>query len=131
MELDNDKNNRDMNETQQNGFHLFPVSAHTSGEGLPYAPVDWPQPGDMWRWKVGNRVAASGYFMDRYLYLPKRLQIKSKRRTFASKLSVEQYLVCTFPDADAEAFFASFSWKVPSRKPSEIKGSLLVIILVS
>ncbi|KAL3727216.1 hypothetical protein ACJRO7_032031 [Eucalyptus globulus] len=95
---------------------LLPILCE-SGEGLPYAPEDFPLPGDKWRWRVGKRVAVSGDYKDRYLYLPKRLQCQdqSLRRPFASKLSVERYIRTTFPNVDVDAFFNSFSWKVPSK----------------
>ncbi|KAA8548649.1 hypothetical protein F0562_000333 [Nyssa sinensis] len=66
---------------KENGFHLYPVSFADSGEGLPYAPIDWPDPGDNWRWKVGKRIS------------------------------------------NVDAFFASFSWKIPSKMLSETKGN--------
>lgn len=96
---------------------LLPILCNESGEGLPYAPEDFPLPGDKWRWRVGKRVAVSGDYKDRYLYLPKRLhcQDQSLRRPFASKLSVERYIRTTFPNVDVDAFFNSFSWKVPSK----------------
>ncbi|CAA2985026.1 Hypothetical predicted protein [Olea europaea subsp. europaea] len=31
---------------KENGMPLYPVSLYYSGEGLPYAPEDWPYPGD-------------------------------------------------------------------------------------
>ncbi|XP_059294075.1 protein OBERON 2 [Lycium ferocissimum] len=105
--------NGDTPSTNENGLHLYPVSANDSGEGLPYAPVDWPSPGDKWAWKVGKRIASAGYFLDRYLYLPKRL--RGKRSVFASRLSVEQYVRSEFPSVDVNEFFASFSWKIPSK----------------
>ncbi|KAL8100209.1 uncharacterized protein LOC141687535 [Apium graveolens] len=127
MEIDNGENNGGAPEITKNEFHLYPVSAQASGEGLPYAPVDWPEPGDKWRWKVGKRVRSNGYYMDRYLYLPKRLQAQRKGRTFASKLSVEQYLQSN--GADVKAFFNSFSWHIPSgdlpAKKEEHSGSEL------
>lgn len=128
MEIDNDENVRGASEISKNGLYLYPVFAQASGEGLPYAPVDWPEPGDIWRWKVGNRVAASGHFMDRYLYLPERLQSVPKERSFASKLSVEQYVQKI--GADVKAFFSSFSWKIPSRDQPELKGLLELLPLV-
>lgn len=112
-------NNRSTPEYKENGLHLYPVSPNDSGEGLPYAPEDWPNPGDKWRWKAGKRIAASGYFMDRYLYLPSSLGKVGKpgqKRNFASKLSVEQYVQAMFPGTDVNAFFASFSWKIPSKQ---------------
>ena len=129
MAIDNDENNRGATEMPENKLYLYPVSAQASGEGLPYAPVDWPEPGDIWRWKVGNRVAVSGYFIDRYLYLPKRLQRVNKAKSFKSKLAVEQYIQKI--GADVEAFFALFSWKIPSREQSEVKGLLELLTLVS
>lgn len=99
-----------------NGLHLYPVSVNASGEGLPYAPQDWPNPGDNWRWKVGKRIAASGNYMDRYLYVPTRFRKTGHKKGFASRLSVRQYIQEEFPGADIDAFFASFSWKVPSRQ---------------
>ncbi|KAK3042162.1 hypothetical protein RJ639_001282 [Escallonia herrerae] len=124
MEVDiPDESNESSTGTKENGFHLYPVSPFDSGEGLPYAPVDWPKPGDKWTWRVGKRIAASGYFLDRYLYLPHRFQGLRKRKGFASKLSVEEYIRTAFPSVDVTAFFASFSWKIPSEKLNETKGS--------
>lgn len=100
---------------KENGMPLYPVSLYDSGEGLPYAPEDWPYPGDKWSWKVGGRIAASGYFLDRYMYTPARLREGGRKTGFASKLSLEQYIRKNFPDADVNAFFASFSWKIPSK----------------
>ncbi|GER49431.1 hypothetical protein STAS_26676 [Striga asiatica] len=101
------------------GFHengtLYPVSANDSGEGLPYAPEDFPNPGDKWSWKVGKRIANSGFFLDRYLYLPRRMRQPGPKKCFASRLSLEQFVRKKFPDTDIDQFFASFSWKVPSR----------------
>ncbi|XP_009589248.1 uncharacterized protein [Nicotiana tomentosiformis] len=105
--------NGDTLSTNKNGLYLYPVSVNASGEGLPYAPADWPNPGDKWAWKVGKRIAAAGYFLDRYLYLPQRL--RGKRNAFASRLSVEQYIRSEFPSVDIKEFFASFSWKIPSK----------------
>ncbi|KAK3040581.1 hypothetical protein RJ639_029027 [Escallonia herrerae] len=125
MEVDiPDESNESSTGTKENGFHLYPVSPFDSGEGLPYAPVDWPKPGDKWTWRVGKRIAASGYFLDRYLYLPHRFQGLRKRKGFASKLSVEEYIRTAFPSVDVTAFFASFSWKIPSEKLNETKGEL-------
>ncbi|GAB2294858.1 hypothetical protein Dimus_029051 [Dionaea muscipula] len=102
---------------KENGLLLRPVLPQESGEGFPYAPADWPQPGDTWGWKVGRRTNASGYYADRYLYLPLRLRKPGRAKGgFASKLSAEQYIRARFPDADIEAFFASFSWKIPSQQ---------------
>ncbi|XWS39298.1 hypothetical protein CRYUN_Cryun18bG0039300 [Craigia yunnanensis] len=126
MELDNTKEaNGSTPRKRENGLHLRPVSPEASGVGLPYAPVDWPKRGDVWTWKVGRRVAITGHFLDRYLYPPKRLhklENSGKKRGLASKLSVERYVKTAFPGADNNAFFASFSWKVPEKKHSLTNG---------
>uniref|UniRef100_A0A5B7A6F1 Uncharacterized protein n=1 Tax=Davidia involucrata TaxID=16924 RepID=A0A5B7A6F1_DAVIN len=125
MEIDiPNESNKSAAGIKENGFHLYPVSVNDSGEGLPYAPIDWPLPGDKWSWKVGKRIAGSGYFLDRYLYLPSRLQQSNRKKGgFASKLSVERHIRTAFPDADVDAFFASFSWKIPSKKLSETEDN--------
>ncbi|WMV46951.1 hypothetical protein MTR67_040336 [Solanum verrucosum] len=56
------------------GLHIYLVSEYDSGEGIPYAPVDWPNAGDKWGWRAGKRVTSSGTFRDRYLYLPKNFK---------------------------------------------------------
>ncbi|KAE8686733.1 hypothetical protein F3Y22_tig00111028pilonHSYRG00027 [Hibiscus syriacus] len=101
MELDNTKENKvSTPRRRENGLHLSPVLPDTSGLGLPYAPEDWPNKGDIWTWKVGRRVAITGHFLDRYLYPPKRLQKvldSGRKRGLASKLSVERgsgFLCC-------------------------------------
>ena len=53
------------------------------GTGLPYAPENWPQQGDVWGWKTGRRVVTNGkHFQDRYMYLLDRLfwLLKKRRR---------------------------------------------------
>ncbi|XP_047319328.1 protein OBERON 2-like isoform X2 [Impatiens glandulifera] len=120
MEIDN-PNHIDENMVK-NELNLYPVSANNSGQGLPYAPVDWPESGDVWAWKVGKRISGSGYFLDRYLYIPKRLKSSSsKKRSFASKLSVKEFIMERFPDANVDTFFSSFSWKIPSHNWSATK----------
>nr|GME04252.1 protein OBERON 1-like isoform X1 [Ipomoea batatas]GME20449.1 protein OBERON 1-like isoform X1 [Ipomoea batatas] len=94
-------------------LHFYPVSPGDSGEGLPYAPEDWPNPGDKWRWKVGKRVIGSGYICDRYLYLPSRLEKAGQPKSFRSKISVERYVQSTFPGTDMNTFFSSFMWNIP------------------
>ncbi|KAL5774762.1 hypothetical protein ACOSP7_012319 [Xanthoceras sorbifolium] len=105
-----------------NGIYLIPVLPKASVQVLSYAPTNWPNPGDNWSWRVGKRVAKSGYFLDRYLYVPKHLccldSSPSKKRCFTSKLLVERYIRTTFPGADVKAFFASFNWKIPSKQLS-------------
>lgn len=95
------------------------------GEGLPYAPEDFPLPGDKWRWRVGKRVSITGYHRDRFLYPPARLfQGKNSRNKhgFASKVSAERYIRREFPDTDVAAFFASFSWMVPAKRSHSENG---------
>ncbi|KAF8016785.1 hypothetical protein BT93_H2104 [Corymbia citriodora subsp. variegata] len=120
-----DESNGKRSEVKGNG-DLQPVSFDISGEGLPYAPEDFPLPGDKWGWKVGKRVAITGHYQDRYLYLPKRLRasekLTCKKYCFASKLSVERYIRAKFPGADIDAFFASFIWKIPSNKLPLVQG---------
>lgn len=126
MEIDNpSQSNGNTGGVKKNQLHLYPVSLGGSGEGLPYAPVDWPFPGDTWSWKVGQRIATHGHFMDRYLYPPTRFQ-KNKKGGFCfkSKTSVEQYVRETFPGTDVDAFFSSFSWKVPAKKLSGTGGAV-------
>ncbi|XP_038897148.1 protein OBERON 2-like isoform X2 [Benincasa hispida] len=111
----------------KNELNLRPVSQDESGEGLPYAPENWPNPGDNWSWRVGKRVAITGHFLDRYLYSPRGIgnseNSARKGHAFASKLSVERYIQSEFPNADIDAFFASFSWKIPAKKSSLAQGT--------
>ncbi|KAI4342737.1 hypothetical protein MLD38_027324 [Melastoma candidum] len=89
------------------------------GEGLPYAPEDFPLPGDKWRWRVGKRVSITGYHRDRFLYPPSRLcqgKNSHNKRGFASKVSAERYIRREFPEMDVAAFFASFSWMIPAKR---------------
>nr|GMD87095.1 protein OBERON 1-like isoform X1 [Ipomoea batatas] len=114
MDFDSpDTNVRRTPRKTKDGLHFYPVSPGGSGEGLPYAPEDWPNPGDKWRWKVGKRVKGSGYSKDRYLYLPRRLVKAGQPKSFQSKFSVEQYVQSAFPGTDVNAFFASFRWNIP------------------
>ncbi|KAG5586539.1 hypothetical protein H5410_046973, partial [Solanum commersonii] len=81
------------------GLQLYLVSEYDSGEGLPYAPVDWPNVGD------------------KYLYLPKHFKAPKggKKNAFRSKISVKKYLQTEYPGMDINQFFASFSWVIPSK----------------
>lgn len=97
---------------------LWPVLPGDSGEGLPYAPIDWPVPGDVWTWRVGKRFNSFGYFQDRFLYLPNRLG----KQSFASKTAVANYIQSQFQGADVDAFFASFAWKIPVNIQALAKG---------
>ncbi|CAN8311328.1 unnamed protein product [Cochlearia groenlandica] len=121
MESDNTPTNQSNRDVQF--LHLVrPVKPMESGVGLPYAPENWPNHGDTWRWKVGPRVNGKGSFVDRYLYPPKHLPSLSKetmRRygfSFRSKSSLQRYIRLAFPDADVGKFFASFSWIIPTQK---------------
>ncbi|XP_056176475.1 uncharacterized protein LOC115684017 [Syzygium oleosum] len=101
-----------------NNMHLYPVEPYSLGEGLPYAPVDWPNPGDTWRWWVGKRTNSSGFYQQRLLYLPKRLRFRGSDSfcRFRGKSSLKAYISSQFPNADVEEFLASFRWMVPSTK---------------
>ncbi|KAF8106436.1 hypothetical protein N665_0139s0031 [Sinapis alba] len=126
-----------MDNTEQsnraNPLHLRPVRPMESGVGLPYAPENWPKPGDTWRWKAGPRITAKGTFLDRYLYPPKHLpglstETMRKGTAFRSRLSLERYIRLAFPNADVRKFFASFSWAIPSSTDvSGMKQSILPV----
>ncbi|KAE8728149.1 Detected protein of unknown function [Hibiscus syriacus] len=95
-----------------NGSNKVPPGS--SGEGLPYAPIHWPNAGDIWSWKVGKRVNTSGFFNDRFLSVPESLRKTNVPKFFTSKPMLERFILSTFPDADIDSFFASFVWKVPA-----------------
>ncbi|XP_048141458.1 uncharacterized protein LOC115750306 isoform X2 [Rhodamnia argentea] len=97
-------------------LNLYPVEPNCCGEGLPYAPVDWPNAGDTWRWWVGYRTSRSGFYQDRLLCLPKRLRCQGSKNRFKSKPSLVHYISSQFPNSDVNEFFASFSWMVPSTR---------------
>ncbi|KAJ4722480.1 protein OBERON 1-like [Melia azedarach] len=111
MEIDlveNDNTNKSSETTpiiNGKSLKLRPVSPEESGEGLPYAPINWPNPGDNWSWKVGRRIAITGHYLDRYLYPPRHLPRLDSL-------------------VDIDAFFASFSWKIPSVKQLLKKGNV-------
>ncbi|KAL5081451.1 hypothetical protein RYX36_009872 [Vicia faba] len=71
-----------------NLLNLAPVAPELSDEGLPYAPKNFPNPCDIWWWKVGKRISSKGNFRDWYLYLPQHLAGGG----FKSKLVVERYV---------------------------------------
>ncbi|KAI4345644.1 hypothetical protein L6164_012744 [Bauhinia variegata] len=130
MEIDIPGHPNDHNTQGSAGsFVLRPVLPEENGEGLPYAPENWPEPGDIWSWRTGRRVANTGHFLDRYLYLPPRLSriensgSNRKKHGFASKLAVERYIRTTFPETDLVEFFASFSWKIPSPQCGRPNGN--------
>ncbi|CAN1807863.1 hypothetical protein LINPERHAP1_LOCUS25200 [Linum perenne] len=102
------------------------VQPGESGEGLPYAPVDWPNPGDNWTWKVGRRIGTAGFFQDRFLYPPKHFpKVTGARPPFASKNGVTNYIRTVFPDSNIDAFFSSFSWKVPGKVETPLKAEAI------
>ena len=116
-------------------LNIRPVVPESTGEGYPYAPENWPKEGDIWGWRTGRRVAPNGNFQDRYLYLPDRLNrraenqgLSRKQHIFASKLSVERYIKANFPDADVDAFFASFTWRIPAVPLASTNGLFLCSI---
>lgn len=105
--------------------HLILVSPLGRGQGLPYAPVDWPSPGDIWGWRVGSRISKKGVYQDRCLVAPWSLQERPKKKImFRSKLSVEHYIRSKFPDADIDDFFASFTWDIAATTSSQGIGYL-------
>ncbi|KDP40186.1 hypothetical protein JCGZ_02184 [Jatropha curcas] len=122
----NNEINGSINQAEENNL-LWPVLPGESGEGLPYAPIDWPYPGDIWTWRVGRRFNSSGYFQDRFLYLPKRLG----KQSFASKNAVANYISKEFPDADIDSFFASFAWKIPAKIESTAKEETVSVPCVN
>ncbi|XP_031105653.1 uncharacterized protein LOC116010397 [Ipomoea triloba] len=125
MDFDSPDTNVRTPRKTKDGLHFYPVSPGGSGEGLPYAPEDWPNLGDKWRWKVGKRVKGSGYSKDRYLYLPRRLVKAGQPKSFQSKFSVEQYVQSAFPCTDVNAFFASFRWNIPLKWFNSKEAELL------
>lgn len=103
-----------------NSSNLAPVAPEQSGEGLPYAPENFPNPGDIWRWKSGKRISNNGNYRDRYLYVPHRLAANRSSIIFKSKLSVERYVKEKFPDVNITEFFDSFTWSIPSGLPGNM-----------
>ncbi|KAE8663472.1 Detected protein of unknown function [Hibiscus syriacus] len=91
-----------------------PVPPGSSGEGLPYAPMHWPNAVDIWSWRVGKRVSASGFFIDRFLSAPESLRKPNVPKYFTSKHMIECFIRSSIPGADIDAFFASFVWKIPA-----------------
>ncbi|KAF3322863.1 RNA polymerase II C-terminal domain phosphatase-like 1 isoform X3 [Carex littledalei] len=115
--VEENNDSKDINLSQYGGdgsnLALVPVSASSSGKGLPYAPENWPKKGDVWTWRVGQRVARSGHYLDRYLYPPE--QYTTGRLVLSSRSSVEEFVKKEFPGADVTSFFDSFSWKIPCK----------------
>ncbi|KAL0414520.1 UNVERIFIED_CONTAM: hypothetical protein Sradi_1653700 [Sesamum radiatum] len=110
--------------SKDGSFLRPPVQRGESGEGLPYAPADWPNAGDVWTWKVGNKISPSGYYTHRFLIAPKRLQKSPTRKIWlGSKPSIIRFLQSEFPEADIDTFFASFTWEIPAERGSVRKGT--------
>ncbi|OIW20936.1 hypothetical protein TanjilG_25776 [Lupinus angustifolius] len=118
MEVQNGDASSNMNTMNDESLmvNLTPVAPEQTGKGLPYAPENWPEEGDIWGWRTGKRVSVTtGFFNDRYLYPPTRLGRPLRVKPgFPSKLSVERYIKDNFPHLDLNHFFASFSWKIPA-----------------
>ncbi|KAM7264449.1 hypothetical protein ACFE04_002132 [Oxalis oulophora] len=110
-------NNNNIEKLNVNGvvYDLKPIEQSSAGEGLPYAPINWPNHGDIWRWRTGKRVSGDGCFHDRYLFAPKTLPKGGVRDTLAfySLSMLQSYIQQHFPN-DFHRFFASFSWKIPA-----------------
>ncbi|KAL0348862.1 UNVERIFIED_CONTAM: hypothetical protein Sangu_1114000 [Sesamum angustifolium] len=108
--------------SKDGSFLRPPVQPGESGEGLPYAPADWSNAGDIWTWKVGNKISVSGYYTHR-LIAPKRLQKSPTRKLWlGSKPSIIRFLQSEFAEADIDTFFASFTWEIPAERRSVRKG---------
>lgn len=116
------ENGGDRSSTDLNQLPAIPPVSN--GQGLPFAPVDFPSQGDVWKWRVGRRVTATGFHKDRFLILPERLKkMKNAPKSFASKNTLSRYLETSFPEMDVNAFFASFSWNIPALfQPPEDRG---------
>ncbi|WOK95625.1 hypothetical protein Cni_G04332 [Canna indica] len=117
MEVDSSNgNNSHTSSLNEKLLVAIPTVANSSGLGLPYAPEDWPSPGDKWRWKVGRRKLPSGYWHDRYLYAPPSCpKPDGSKQALTSKAAIKEYIRKGFPhmDVDVDAFLSSFIWKIP------------------
>lgn len=125
MDVDvSDSANGGSNWMSKDGSFLRPsVQPAESGEGLPYAPADWPNAGDVWTWKVGNKISPSGYYTHRFLIPPKRLWKSPTRKIWlGSKTSIIRFLQSEFPEADINTFLASFTWEIPAERRSVRKA---------
>ncbi|XP_020240821.1 uncharacterized protein LOC109819492 isoform X2 [Asparagus officinalis] len=116
MDLDlTDSNNCNAQSSNEKSLVATPVDGGSSGRGLPYAPQDWPKPGDVWTWKVGKRRCASGHWVDKSICPPRHLRNSSGNKLiFHSRSSLKQYILEEYPEEDVDAFFASFIWRVPA-----------------
>jgi len=110
----------------------IPVAPEQSGEGLPYAPENFPNPGDIWGWKSGKRISNNGNYRDRYLYVPHRLAAnRNSDHILRSKLSVERYVKEKFPDVNITEFFDSFIWSIPSGLPGLFRSYTLFLLTLT
>ncbi|TVU45060.1 hypothetical protein EJB05_04530 [Eragrostis curvula] len=108
----------------ETGIVAIPVCANAYGKGLPYAPENWPCPGDQWYWRVGCRTNAGGHWADRYLTPPPRFRDATGKKTaFASRLQVEEFIKREFPELDLNTFFSKFIWKIPAKGYRIQKGT--------
>lgn len=110
----NDDNHNDIQCSSGNAIVPMPVKSGAYGEGLPYAPENWPCVGDKWKWKVGKRMTQFGHWVDKALQPPKHLPNLPASGWFRSRVSLQQYIEKEFPDADVNAFFSSFIHQVPA-----------------
>ncbi|KAI3997915.1 hypothetical protein MKX01_038806 [Papaver californicum] len=94
-----------------------PVGLGESGEGMSYAPENWPIPGDNWRCRVGRRT----------LLNPRKSG--QRKVAFPSVQGIVKFLQEEIPSADVDAFFKSFCWKIPSSEYEWQKDQLLYPII--
>lgn len=116
MDIDSsDSSNGNDQSSNERLLVATPMDGGSSGKGLPYAPEDWPHPGDVWSWKVGKRKCTAGHWVDKSICPPRNLKNASGNKLiFHSKLSLAQYIQSEYPEVDVNAFFASFIWRVPA-----------------
>lgn len=98
---------------------IYIVGRNESGEGLPYAPENFPEMGDVWKWRVKTRLSAGGFYIDRFLSPP----VLYGGGEFNSMVGVEEYAT-VFKGADPNEFFASFCYKIPGNEEGlkQLKG---------
>ncbi|MCL7038425.1 hypothetical protein MKW94_001198 [Papaver nudicaule] len=132
MILDDDRN-KDTGGVGETVLVLRPVGLGESGEGMPYAPENWPRHGDNWKWRVGRRTLINGYMWDRFLIPPNRLlkpqKAGQRKVAFPSIQGVVKFLQQEIPNADVDAFFKSFCWKIPSNEYDWQKDQLLYPVI--
>uniref|UniRef100_M1CYL2 CDPK adapter protein 1 n=1 Tax=Solanum tuberosum TaxID=4113 RepID=M1CYL2_SOLTU len=80
-------------------FQLYLVSEYDSGEGLPYAPVDWPNAGDKWGWRTGKRVTSlDGYICGHvyHIYCALRAYMAG---TVGESINLDAQYLCRYCDS--------------------------------